>query len=340
MANNHASGTFAPYIPSDLITDDFKKLAEAVGASLQPFNDDDSMVYLFNEDYCTSGHIENEDGTEKEVSDDDLYAGLQDIIRRSEGRLTWISHEQAYTCDKMRSGEFGGSAVFITADNIQYHGTSSWLERRIGEAEGYDTEPDTEGPIADPVTTAEIIEATNELLSACSLVIDNWETGNLAGAVNNLALTASYVENTIKNLGVDGVPPDGTSPPTLAIVIDGGIVQTVVTDHPELFSDVRCVIVDYDVDAADPLDDSIGVVVQQDGTLSDAYIQETMIDRSGIDLKEVVAFIDDTSYGAAQVRVAVYGDNPCDNCNDINSDGERCVNEEKCLAWRRYQTWG
>lgn len=162
MANNYASGTFEPFIPADLITDEFKQLAKAVGVSFEPAPSDDSGVYLFNEDYCTSGYINEGKSDEIEVNDEDLYAGLQDIIRRSEGRLTWISHEQAYTCDKMRRGEFGGSAVFITADDIQYHGTSSWLERRIHEAEIGDIGPDT-----DDMPVAPQPDINKELLEAC-----------------------------------------------------------------------------------------------------------------------------------------------------------------------------
>ena len=155
MADNYAQGTFAPHIPASLISEEIEAIADALGVSIQPFSGTGDMVYLYNEDSCTSGYIEAEDGSEKEVTDEDLYAALQDIIRSSEGRITWFSHEQAYTCSRMRPDSFGGSAVFITADDIQYEETSSWLERRIAQAKG-------------EVTTLSKKETDYALFLACS----------------------------------------------------------------------------------------------------------------------------------------------------------------------------
>lgn len=623
MSNNHASGTFAPYIPTNLITNDFKKLADAVGLTIQPFNDEGDMVYLFNEDYCTSGYIENEDGTEKEVTDEDLYAAIQDIIRNSEGKLTWVSHEQAYTCDKMRPGEFGGSAVFITADDIQYHGTSSWLERRIYEAETGDIGPDTEddapintlrekalllacshflcdsdeltlleqyqalekaetgaipqgvvvwepfenftatdlyndiedlrdlilngmefaqqtassanperegaealvpdgicandyilsdahtsawvkvGSISayirrtdegvsvdllpagqedaeavgstwatfaeceaddtglfcgvlpqhdtpsdvqktldsimpeDTVNADDAIESANDLIKAAKVVVERWENAahaDFAQAVANLDVVIGWVEKTLKDYSVCVAPqpdinnelleaciqaraalPDAwaavqcdtpkevvdllnraiaraesvdqtgrisasqaetilkgliemisevediehdhfgcqedkcalcaaknyiakieegqPSPINLAIVLDGGLVQAVVTDSPEAFKGINTMIIDYDTDGPFVENDSLGIVPQGDGNLKTAYIYATSIENAGIDLARAADFVTDRAYGANQERFAICGHNPCENCKDCNLDGVRCVNEDKCLAW-------
>lgn len=434
MANNYASGTFAPLIPSDLITTEFETLADALGVTVNRPDDDGKMAYLFNDGYCSSGYIENEDGTEKEVTDEDLYAAIQDIIRRSSGRLTWVSHEQAYTCDKMRAGEFGGSAVFITADDIQYHGTSSWLERRIYEAEIGDTGPDTEDTTT--VNVNDVIESTNDLIDAAKLVVERWTSGDLAQAVNNLHVVAGWTEQTLEDYepavapqpdinkellqaciqaraalpdawaavqcdtpkevidllnraiaraeSVDQVEPiissqaatllkdlvemisevediehdqfgcqeecplcaaknyivkieEGQpSPINLAIVLDGGLVQAVVTDAPEAFKGINTMIIDYDCDAADPHDDTLGIIPQSDGGFTEAFIQKTFIDRAGIDLSLVNDFIRDKRYGSQQERIAVCDEDPCEGCKDCNTDGKRCVNEDKCLAWQWY----
>lgn len=136
MANNHAQGTFNPFIPAHLLTAKDQELCDALGVTLESCEvERQSCFYLFNSDYATSGFITLEDGSEKEVGESDLYDMLQDVIKRSNGALKFIHHEQAYTCDRMRPGEFGGSAVFITADDIRYHGTSTWLEQRISEIE-------------------------------------------------------------------------------------------------------------------------------------------------------------------------------------------------------------
>lgn len=495
MANNYASGTFAPFIPANLITDEFKLLAKAVGVSIEPTNDDDNEVYLFNEDYCTSGYIEKGDGTEKEVSDEDLYAAIQDIIRRSEGRLAWVLHEQAYTCDKMRKGEFGGSAVFITADDIQYHGTSSWLERRIHEAETGDFGPDTEDPAETPkdifrdgpeallpdgmcandyvlsekhksawvaignvsvhvsrkddgvsvslyprgvedsdsigetwatfaecetddtglfcgvlpqndtphdvkealntilpegttVNVNDVIEATNDLIAAAKVVVERWENGDLAQAVANLGVVIGWTEKTLEDYtpavapqpGINlelleacrallevqrarrhplGTPDEGIAtmcveaackadraieraesanpiPINLAVILDGGLVQAVVTDAPEAFKGVNTMIIDYDTDCLDKDDESLGIVLQDDGALAAAYIRATSVESAGIDLARTADFVFDKAYGANQERFAICDINPCEGCKDCNSDGERCVNEDKCLAWQYY----
>jgi hypothetical protein len=36
-----------------------------------------------------------------------------------------IGFEYAYTCDKLRNDEFGGGAVIITTDGINYHSTQT-----------------------------------------------------------------------------------------------------------------------------------------------------------------------------------------------------------------------
>lgn len=127
--------------------------------------------------------------------------------------------------------------------------------------------------------------------------------------------------------------------PVLAVVLDGGIVQSVCTDQPGYFAGVRTVVVDYDVDQPDEEDERLGVVPQEDGSLADAYMQEIEIGKAEIELPEVIGFIDDTSYGASQAHHAVCDNNPCEDCKDccLDDDQVRCVNEEKCLAWRRYQ---
>ena len=134
MANSYAQGTFEPYIPASLFTDADLEIFDALGISHEPVGKNGD-IYLYHENYCTSGWMEAEDGTDKEIGEDDLYGIFQEVIKKSAGKILWISHEQAYTCDKMRSSEFGGSAVFITADDIQYCSTSNWLSNKIGEIE-------------------------------------------------------------------------------------------------------------------------------------------------------------------------------------------------------------
>lgn len=41
-------------------------------------------------------------------------------------------------------------------------------------------------------------------------------------------------------------------------------------------------------------------------------------------------------YGITQLEKTFNGEHPCAGCVDENSDGERCVNEGICVAWKFY----
>jgi len=69
---------------------------------------------------------------EEGFDNDALIALLQGFLKkfRPDGV---IGFEIAYTCSKMRPDEFGGSAIVITADEVQSFGTAAWLLDRLGE---------------------------------------------------------------------------------------------------------------------------------------------------------------------------------------------------------------
>jgi hypothetical protein len=493
MANNYASGTFEPQISHYLFTESDLALMDALGVSVEKGSD--GLANLFNENYCTSGYIETEDG-EKEVTEDDLYTMLQELIKRSNGELKFITHEQAYTCDKMCPGQFGGSAVIITADDIQYSGTSSWLERRIAEVETGDTGPDTEEPddekpsanrfaeilchiletfpqadaesefFNDPIDGCEAVNFISEIvpeirralsepegnrvidvLREAWCFIENvtdddpkrndkffelrgkvrdifWANDHNIDGVRSEVATANPLIEMIARLTKDGeevdgnefimenddavntlndlidearalvnqtkpTPPtapnyeselrgvlrccldqmcqmqgmfndeDGTirqaitdaevalalpqtyrKPTTLAICVEGGCVHSVETDNPDLFKGVQAVVVDGDTNQACAGDDiRLGLVIDQAGDISNAYMQAIGINPSTIDLGRVADFINGKAYGSAQENFAIFGEYPCEGCKDVNSDGERCVNEATCLAYNVFSNY-
>lgn len=135
MADNYAQSYFEPCIPTELITEDDRKVFEAIGVILQPADKEGAITYLYAEDWCTSGWIENEDGTETEVDEDTLIGCLQGIVQRSNGKVPYIYQETAYTCSKMRPGEFGGAAMFITANDVRYCSTQQWLQEQVASIE-------------------------------------------------------------------------------------------------------------------------------------------------------------------------------------------------------------
>lgn len=75
------------------------------------------IAVLYSED---SGNVEN------------VAKFLQAFLRKFRPDQA-ISLEAAYTCSKMRPGEFGGCAAFITADGIEWNSTMHWLEEKRAE---------------------------------------------------------------------------------------------------------------------------------------------------------------------------------------------------------------
>jgi len=143
MADYISQGVFQPSIPKHLISDEDRRIIEAFGISIEP--DGDGKLLLFAADWCTRGDIGADDSKDDiDLDEDALYSCLQTIILRSNGELTWISRETAYTCTKNMPDGFGGSAVFITADDVQFLATDSWLEQKKHEVENRNVSSDAE----------------------------------------------------------------------------------------------------------------------------------------------------------------------------------------------------
>lgn len=224
MADYMNQSVFQPSIPKHLLTDDDRRFIEAFSITLEA--DGEDKLYLYADEWCCNGYLDSEepDGEEIELSEDDLFSRFQEIIRRSNGELPWISKESAYTCSRMRPDGFGGGAVFITADDIQYSFTGQWLEQRISEAETGDIGPLTEDP-----------------------------------------------------------PP---LKPIVGVVLEGGLVQSIVTNVPEQFPDMDVIILDYDVEGFE--EECLLKVPQSSGEVAHAVGHIEKIAESGIDLRMVL----------------------------------------------------
>lgn len=156
MANNYETATVYPHLPltdvqqlvlrnrvlEDLIddegyralSDDDKETAlnlrdlwddyysgsdpdgESFGISVEYVSGRTYRYYLYTEDGAGGG----------------LARILQDILRGlSPEEYPYITIEAAMWCSKVRPGEFGGWAAFITRQAIEYSGTGSWLDSRV-----------------------------------------------------------------------------------------------------------------------------------------------------------------------------------------------------------------
>lgn len=76
--------------------------------------------------------------------------------------------------------------------------------------------------------------------------------------------------------------------PRIAIVLDGGLVQAVITDDPRLVDDRLAVfpdvlVIDYDVEGSEPSE--VSPITQGDGTIDKAFVRLTEITKSEIDLE-------------------------------------------------------
>lgn len=193
MADYFKQSVFQPIISKHLLSEEDLAFIEKFGVSTEDDFYDKTKLYFYAEDYFDHWTDIRPDDIEFErTAEDDLFPRFQEIIQRSNGELPWISIESAFTCNRMRPDGFGGSAVFITADDIQYFGTSSWLEQRIGEVETGDI-----GPHTDDMSSAK---------------------------------------------------------PILSVVLEGGLVQAVISDDPDRLPIDAAVIIDYDTEGADEAD--------------------------------------------------------------------------------------
>jgi len=224
MADYMNQSVFQPSIPKHLINDEDRRIIEAFSITFEP--DGEDKFYLYANEWCCNGYLNSEepDGEEVELTEDDLLNRFQEIIRRSNGELPWISKESAYTCSRMRPDGFGGGAVFITTDDIQYSFTGQWLEERISETETGDIGPQTEAP-----------------------------------------------------------PP---SKPIVGIVLEGGLVQSIVSNAPEQIPEMDVIILDYDVEGLE--EECLLNVLQSSGEIAHAVGHIENITESGIDLGMVL----------------------------------------------------
>lgn len=133
MADYYTDCVMKPNIPAHLINDEQMKIIEAFldGEIVSKDESGKPKLYYFRkESYSGSGVVENEDGTEEELDEDDLTEVLEEIVSNSNGELTHITLEAACHCNMMRPDGFGGWAVFVSPGSIEWMGTGNWLSQK------------------------------------------------------------------------------------------------------------------------------------------------------------------------------------------------------------------
>lgn len=76
------------------------------------------------------------------------------------------------------------------------------------------------------------------------------------------------------------------NPIKIAVILEGGVVQAVVTKDPALTKNIEIVIIDYDVQG----EDASSSVPQGNGEMTDAWVYEFVPSKSEIDIDGIVDF--------------------------------------------------
>jgi dethiobiotin synthetase len=129
MANNYTPATVTPYLPATLFTEkELESLASDCGLTHEQYDD---KLYFYAEEYFSE--IGQDEHGNPVNSVELLQAKLKQL---DPAEYPHIVIEGAYTCSKMRQGEFGGFAYFITRQDIKSIFTAQWIhEQTAGEQE-------------------------------------------------------------------------------------------------------------------------------------------------------------------------------------------------------------
>ena len=134
MANNYTQATVIPYLPSKLFNDaELETLAYECGL----FNDriEDMRYFYAEENFC-----------EVAIDEKGRHLNSTEILQAKLKQLDPVTYphiviEGAATCSKMRSGEFGGFAYFITREEVRYISTWSWLHEMETTKQAMEVKP-------------------------------------------------------------------------------------------------------------------------------------------------------------------------------------------------------
>lgn len=205
----YARAVVQPLIPAHLFTKFHIAILDAFEIFLEKRTDSNvERYYLYAPDaphFTAFDHTFTEDEladcdpaiigffeNNKELYEDDLIVLFQVIIKNSNGELPWVSIETSYLCSEMSPDGFGGSALFITADDMQFISTSQWLEKRIEVIETGDTGPHTDDPeastshdektllcvVLEGGVVKDVVSDKPEAFFGCECMVIDYDTGD------------------------------------------------------------------------------------------------------------------------------------------------------------------
>lgn len=119
MANNYYQATISPLLPASLFTEDeLESLSSACGLTGEPEGD---LIYFYADtQFCEVGETPEGDRV-------NCLKLLQKKLKRlPPADFPAIAIEGAATCSRMREGEFGGFAFYITRSEVRSFSTWQW----------------------------------------------------------------------------------------------------------------------------------------------------------------------------------------------------------------------
>ncbi|MDD2898335.1 MAG: hypothetical protein PHI31_06440 [Desulfuromonadaceae bacterium] len=114
--------TIIPDLRNVLVTERLISICEALNYEIRKGCNKTSISYIV-EEASQQGTIVDENGYKHEITEDDFYLELQNVIRKSNGSLEWIAISSI------------ALVVFITSEKITSECMNSWLLDRIKEIE-------------------------------------------------------------------------------------------------------------------------------------------------------------------------------------------------------------
>jgi uncharacterized protein YdeI (BOF family) len=121
--------------------------------------------------------------------------------------------------------------------------------------------------------------AEDAVNQACNYIKDNGSQAHVFEVEDHQG------KKVLVDLDNDTIKPATTKPVQVAVVIEGGLVQSIISNQLNVFPD-QVIVIDYDDEGWEP--DDISPVIQSDGSVSGAHVYSLNTESPSIDLVALI----------------------------------------------------